>query len=212
MLRIASLIIAAAIAALASACTTGPPAASTTAPRPPAVPTAHPSGAQRQGSGSLAALLKRSLHLPVLRPGQPCPATPGRLINTAEFGGIALGVGPVRPIIAQQPPAVARRGIAYLAPSSAPGWLAIKTLWFSVPAYQGPFVIRARRLDHPGPVGLGGRPTATRFAVPSGPTPSTFNGWRTVPGGTWVKAPGCYAWQVDGPTFREEIVVEAILR
>ena len=58
----------------------------------------------------------------------------------------------------------------------------------------------------------GGQPATAPIAVPAGSELSTFNGWRTVPGGTWVKAPGCYAWQVDGLTFREEIVIKAILR
>ena len=29
--------------------------------------------------------------------------------------------------------------------------------------------------------------------------------------GTWVKAPGCYGWQVDGLTFSEVIDVDAVL-
>jgi hypothetical protein len=71
------------------------------------------------------------------------------------FGTVAvppsyLSGGPFRRIIAQEPPDIARRGIAHLAPTCAPPWLGIKTLWFSVPAYQGPFVIRAKRLDHVG--------------------------------------------------------------
>ena len=36
-------------------------------------------------------------------------------------------------------------------------------------------------------------------------------GWREAPGGLWVQAPGCYAWQVDGLTFSETIVVRAVL-
>jgi len=50
------------------------------------------------------------------------------------------------------------------------------------------------------------------LAVPSGPTISDSDGWRTYPGGTWVMSPGCYAWQVDGLTFSEEIVIKAVLR
>ncbi|MDQ2816344.1 MAG: hypothetical protein M3Z75_32005 [Actinomycetota bacterium] len=214
MLRIAApaAAAAAAIAALTSACTAGPPAHATARGTQSASPAASHFGAQLQGSGSLADILKRPPHFPVLRPGQACPATHGTPITTADFGGIALGNGPIRPIIAQQPPDVARLGVAYLAPTSAPPWLAIKTLWFSVPAYRGPFVIRAKRLDRPGPIDLGGQPTTAPIAVPAGPAISTFSGWRTVPGGTWVKSPGCYAWQVDGATFREEIIVQAILR
>jgi hypothetical protein len=198
--RITALVAAGAVALLTPACTAGSPHSTVAGKRQTSSQPASHSGALRQSTAPLTALLKRPLHFPVLRPGQLCPATHG----TAD--------GPIRPIIAQQPPVIARRGIAYLAPTSAPPWLGIKTLWFSVPAYQGPFVIRAKRLDHSGPVALGGAPALAPLAVPSGPTTNSWNGWRTVPGGTWVKSPGCYAWQVDGLTFSEEIVVKAVLR
>jgi hypothetical protein len=210
--RITALVAAGAVALLTPACAAGSPHSTAAGKRQTSSQPASHSGAQRQSTAPLTALLKRPLHFPVLGPGQLCPATHGTAVNTTEFGGIALGDGPIRPIIAQQPPVTAHRGIAYLAPTSAPPWLGIKTLWFSVPAYQGPFVIRAKRLDHAGPVALGGAPALSTLAVPSGPTINSWNGWRTVPGGTWVKSPGCYAWQVDGLTFSEEIVVKAVLR
>ena len=101
--------------------------------------------------GSVPAALMRALHFPVLRAGQSCPATPGGEVDTADFGGVALGTGPVRPIIASGPVSDTRRGIAHLInPTSVPPWLAFKTLWFSMPAYQGPFIIRAIRLEGPG--------------------------------------------------------------
>jgi hypothetical protein len=39
-----------------------------------------------------------------------------------------------------------------------------------------------------------------------------LDGYREEPGGTYVRAPGCYAWQVDGLTFSEVIVVRAVVR
>jgi len=104
-----------------------------------------------------------------------------------------------------------RRGVAVLInPTSAPAWLGLKTLWFSVPAYQGPFVIRAERLGRPGPVALGEGPAVAPLVVPPGPTLNGGQGWREAPGGLWVKTPGCYAWQVDGLTFSEVIIVQAV--
>ncbi len=88
----------------------------------------------------------------------------------------------------------------------------LKTLWFSVPAYQGPFIIRAKRLGHPGPVALGEGPTVAPLVVPPGPTLNGTGGWREAPGGLWVKTPGCYAWQVDGLTFSEIIIVHALVQ
>jgi len=104
-----------------------------------------------------------------------------------------------------------RHGVAVLInPTSAPPWLGLKTLWFSVPAYQGPFVIRAERLGRPGPVALGEGPAVAPLVVPPGPTVNGGQGWREAQGGLWVKTPGCYAWQVDGLTFSEVIIVQAV--
>jgi hypothetical protein len=49
-------------------------------------------------SGPIPAVLNRPLHFPAVRPGQRCPASPGKPVKTAGFGGIALGTGPVRVI------------------------------------------------------------------------------------------------------------------
>jgi hypothetical protein len=146
------------------------------------------------------------LHFPVLRAGQRCPISRGTPFNNSYFGGVARGAGPVRVLAGN------RRGIAELInPTSAPPWLALKTLWFSLPAYQGPFVIRAERVGRPGPVALGEGPVVGPLVVPPGPTLNSYLAWRTVPGGLWVKSPGCYAWQVDGLGFSEIIVVRAVL-
>jgi len=159
-------------------------------------------------TGPIPAALNRPPHFPALGPGGHCRATPGRPITTADFGGIALGNGPVRVVIANA--GDLRHGVADLSPSSSPPWIALKTLWFSVPSYQGPFIIRAERLGHPGPVALGEAPTVAPLVVPPGPTLNGTEGWREAPGGLWVKTAGCYAWQVDGLTFSEIVVVQAI--
>ena len=165
---------------------------------------------QSKTTGSVPTVLKRSLHFPVVRPGQPCPTTPGAVVSNSFFVGVALGHGPVRPILAAFGDLL--HGIVELSTSTGvAGWLAFKTLWFSVPAYQGPFLIRAKRLDGSGPVAFGSSPSVVPLVVPPGPTLNSSRGWRTAPGGTWVKAPGCYGWQVDGLTFSEVIVVDAVL-
>jgi hypothetical protein len=48
--------------------------------------------------------------------------------------------------------------------------------------------------------------------VPAGPTINTQDGYRTVPGSTWIKSPGCYGWQVDGRGFSDVIVVKVVAR
>ena len=161
-------------------------------------------------AGPIPAVLNRTLHFPALRPGQRCPASHGNPVSTDFFGGIALGNGPVRVIVADT--GDVRHGVTSLiSPTSVPPWLGLKTLWFSVPAYQGPFMIRAERLGHPGPVALGEGPTVAPLVVPPGPTLNGGGGWRTAPGGLWVRTPGCYAWQVDGLDFSEIITVRAVL-
>jgi hypothetical protein len=78
---------------------------------------------------------------------------------------------------------VATRRIAELDSADTAGWREFKTLWFSLPAYQGPFVIRAKPLDSPGPILLGGSDglpaTAAPLVVPPGPTLNGGGSWRT---------------------------------
>ncbi|HYY33022.1 MAG TPA: hypothetical protein VE693_05485 [Gaiellaceae bacterium] len=95
-------------------------------------------------------------------------------------------------------------------PAGFRGWLALKTHFFSSPSYQGPFLVRATRLDHAGPIRLGATPTeAAPLLVPRGAYAGPA-GWREVPYFTFVKTPGCYAWQIDGLTFSEIVVVRML--
>ena len=147
------------------------------------------------------ARLTRPLHLPVLRPGQACPVSRGTPTHSSVFSGPALGVGPVHPL--------AYSNEDLHSGTLAPGWLAIKSLWVSDPVYQGPFLVRIRRVDRSGPAGVLEDPTVTSFFVPAGPTwNSEPGGYRAITGATWVKTPGCVAWQVDGATFSHVIVIQ----
>jgi len=148
--------------------------------------------------------LARPLRLPQLRPGQACPVSGGTRVpsGTAGFGGIAQGSGPVRPLVGN------RRGLARLITyTTHRGWLAAATLWFSAPAYQGPYLVRVRRLDGHGPVGLLNNPRRSWFLVQAGPTTNDNHGYRQTIGATWMKRPGCVGWQVDGLNFSHVIVV-----
>jgi hypothetical protein len=171
-------------------------------------------------SNQSRSLLARPLHLPSLAPGASCPATPGTTMNTSLFSGVALGSGPVRVLLADRGHLLRGHvdlGSRQIPPSTtdAPDWSAIQTLWFSLPGYNGPFVVRGQRLA--GTSSIAVQPDSTGLApgsgplvVPAGPTNNTSDGYRTVPGSTWVTAPGCYAWQVDGFGFSEVIVVDAL--
>lgn len=181
----------------------------------------------RQNADSLSirvqrahSLLSRPLHVPSLSAGDACPATPGTQVDTSLFGGVALGSGPVRVLLADRGDLHHGRidlssTETQLGTSHSSGWYAIQTLWFSQPDYAGPFVVRGSSLTGSGSIQVqpsddGLAPGTGPLVVPAGPTANTSTeGYRTVPGSTWVTAPGCYAWQVDGTGFSEVIVVDA---
>jgi hypothetical protein len=160
-----------------------------------------------------ASLLARPLHFPSLGPGGSCPASRGTTIANSYFDGVAIGKGPVRVLIANGGDLL--HGRADLGTTEVPGWFALQTLWLTTPGYDGPFVVRAERLGGRGPIevqpgGSGLEPGTGPLVVPTGPTANTRDGYRTVPGSTWVTSSGCYAWQVDGRNFSEIIVVDAV--
>jgi hypothetical protein len=188
-------------------------AASTTAPRsstvisPVSTPSPTDAGSGTSRLDSRAELAARALHLPALRAGQACPTSHTTVLNTIETGrSFALGQGPVRPL------GFSNGTMDLTSTTFAPGWLAAKTLWISDPAYQGPFLIRLRRIDAPGPVGLDESPGSTSLYTPGGPTGNGANGSRDVTGATWVKTPGCVAWQVDGINFSNVIIARLLCR
>lgn len=151
------------------------------------------------------AALTRRLHLPDLGRGDPCPTSGGVAVSGHGFTGVAQGAGPVHPLAGDT------HGVAELISTTQQrGWLAVKDLWFSEPRYHGPFLVRVRRIDHAGPAGLLDKPTLTSFYVPPGRAPSNAGGYREVSGATWVKSPGCIAWQVDGLTFSTVIVMRFV--
>ncbi len=159
--------------------------------------------------GNVPDLLKRPLHFPIVGENGACPATSGAPVDTytSYFGGIALGGGPVRVAVGNL--GDLRRGQAQLGSTAVPGWFALETLWFAMPSYDGPFVVRGERLGRPGPLNVDGSATnPSPLVVPPGPTANTENGIRVAPVSSWMKSPGCYAWQVDGLSFSYVIVVD----
>ena len=186
-----------------------------------------------------ASLLSRPLHFPSLGAGGRCPVSSGYMADNSYFGGGVLGHGPVRVLLANA--GDVPHGRAELGTTGAHGWYALQTLWFAMPSYNGPFVVRGARLGARGRIEVqpggsaysGGQlPRSGPLVVPAGPTINTYYtnwrrghvrdavtgrlvptltgyGYRTVPGSTWVRSPGCYAWQVDGRGFSEDIVVDA---
>ena len=124
-----------------------------------------------------------------------------------------MGPGPVLPLLAVARPAdagPAKQGmLRFRRNPDHPRWFSLKTLWFSFPSYQGPALIRGRRLDGSGPVGIGEGPSTADPEFQAGPTVNGGDGFREWPGATWLRAPGCYAWQVDGLGFSHVIAFTA---
>jgi hypothetical protein len=164
----------------------------------------------RNTPGVLLGKLKRPLHLPKVGPGQSCPVSKGSMLVTPNFGGVALGDGPVRVIVAMNSGNVSN-GVVNLSASDTPGWFAFKTLWISVPAYLGPFVVRGERLDGSGLASELDYAAAGALVVPPGRTLNEYSGFRTAPTGTYVTQPGCYGFQIDGSSFSYPIVLEAVV-
>lgn len=159
--------------------------------------------------GTIPAILRRPPRFPKMRRGGRCPTTTGVSISTKYFGGYAFGAGPVRALVDNA--GDLRHGVVMLGyDPSLPGWQSLKTHWFSVPSYSGPFVVHVARLDGATRVAQGPSPQASPLVVPPGPTVNGGNGWREVPYPTYMKAPGCYAWAIEGLGFHELVVLRAL--
>lgn len=160
--------------------------------------------------GAFPPAFSRPLSLPSVGTGQPCPVSAGKMFDTVAFGGFALGTGPSRPIVPLPLSGDPQNGIPLkLQPED--GWYGFKTLWFTDPSYQGPVLIRGGRIDTSGAIAFGEAPDLAELIIPPGPTVNeASDGYRTAPGGTYVKTPGCYAWQIDGVGFSVVVVFRAV--
>jgi hypothetical protein len=71
-------------------------------------------------------------------------------------------------------------------------------------------LIRGRQLDGPHTIVM------SSMVDPQLGPGDTINGfpagWREWPGATYLRTPGCYAWQVDGTDFSTVIVFQAVFR
>jgi hypothetical protein len=157
--------------------------------------------------------LLRPLHLPRLAAGARCPVSrvePGVQFSRRYGVGRGLGGGPVFPVGLAS-------GVLRFAPPANFGshsWGGQKVLWFVLPSYRGPVLIRGGRLDGKGLVRFenGNIPPSqiritTGTAVPGGVTPPA--GARYLPSYTRLNRPGCYAYQIDGTTFSHIVVFRA---
>jgi hypothetical protein len=139
------------------------------------------------------------------------PAIPGEAALGPWPGEDELQGGPVyAALLAGAPRIVFLSGRPTIGDSR---WRAVRTIWVSRPSYDGPVLVRGGRLDRPGSLGFGShvRPRGElrlpggswpRGRIPSrGRAEPRAPGWRATAVPTRIRAPGCYAFQVDGRGF-----------
>jgi hypothetical protein len=147
-------------------------------------------------------LRQRPLVQQLIEPVTPCPVT----TKTGQVGSYpGLGPGPAYPIGSSSVITIR------MPPPEGWGdeWSGTKRLWLLDNRYVARALVRGHQLDGPNEV---------RFAKPAfiphrlNPIPELqLDQLRDYPSLTRLRAPGCYAYQVDGRTFSYFIVFEARL-
>ena len=155
-------------------------------------------------SGSVA-VVHHPLHLPTIRPGQRCPVTLSRRQPDPALG-IVQGLGPAGPV------GLSAHGVLhYGAPNPDRfvdrSWGGQKVLWAVDNSVDGAVLVRGRQLDGPHRLGFND-PALPELVLEPKPV-SHPGGWRDYPSYTRLRAPGCYAYQVDTPSRSFVIVFRA---
>lgn len=164
-----------------------------------------------QQPDTLESLRRRTLQLPTLAPGQPCPRAQGRIVSPEIAPAIGHG-----PIYAAGLGEAGILDFGYPPPKESgfygSEWSGQKVLWAQAPSYRGPVLIRGRQLDGPNELRFseGKQPPLELWLRAYDATGNEqLTGWRYMPSYTRLRAPGCYAYQVDGQGFSDIIIFEA---
>jgi hypothetical protein len=159
---------------------------------------------QVDGLGFTEIITFHSLDLSTLPAGAACPVSPQQVAHdlSTEFGyGPAVGVGPIYALMGEMQAGVLRYS------ASTSGWAYSKVLWMAKPEVDGRVVIRGVQIDGQDWIGfgMGASPEfALQWQVTSGP------GWSSLASEVRLLAPGCYAFQVDGPQGSEVIAFQVV--
>ncbi|GAA0925039.1 hypothetical protein [Nonomuraea longicatena] len=154
--------------------------------------------------GDPAAGLRRAWEQPMLAPGATCPVSTTTATPDPDTAPV-LGGGPAGPITSAR--------VEYYAPSEGNllktlDWGAQKVAWAVDPTVTEPVLVRGRRIDAPGRLGFDDPVVRELLLDPV--TDASPGGWRQYPSLTRVRAPGCYAYQVDLSLGSHTIVVRAV--
>lgn len=153
-------------------------------------------------------MLDRPLRLPSIGITESCPVTGLRFAPSPRPPDeLVVGDGPVFPIGFYFGDGTLLEARAETRDDD--GWYSRKVPWLYV-GYEGPVLIRAGRIDGPGAADVDfgdiGHKAGGGVLVDV-QSPYTL----LAPGGTRVKGPGCYAYQVDGVGFGRIIVFRAVI-
>jgi hypothetical protein len=171
-----------------------------------------------RAAGASWASLRRPFRLPVLEPGSECLRDNASSASrrSSEFrSGFSLGPGPVYPVVALAPaakveqPGVVRTNLLHYSNRAEGGWHSLHVLWIASPRYGGAALVRGRRLDgpHVAAFGAGSHPTGELQLWDV--TANEPGSWRRQPSELRLRAPGCYAIQIDGRHFSKVVTFEA---
>jgi hypothetical protein len=181
-------------------------------PDRPALETVAPTRVTESMVGDPWASLVRPLRLPPVTVGDECPVTES--LESYPNLGPVLGVGPIYSAF------IPADGVVTLTtptPHSGRDWYVKKVLWLSDETYDGPAIIRAARVDGQGDVYFGAAPvqgydqdwvSTLRLPIDGWVDGGAPSGWREWNTGSAFAEPGCYAYQIDGQSFTEIIVID----
>ena len=180
--------------------------ATPTATKAPFVPTATPVIDWTQ-------LEQKPVHITALAAGAVCPATTSQYKVSPDYL-YAAGQTPVY-VVSQIP--LAR--VAFTSPGPLdPGstWHIAQIHWEIAASYHGPVLIRGKQMDGAHAVmfngGLGqpaSNPDGTEPLLPELRLYGTGQ-WTAVVTNVRLNAPGCYGLQMDGATFSNLVVIQAV--
>ncbi len=149
--------------------------------------------------------IRRPLQVPQLEPGEPCPAATHNGVWQAYH---AAGDGPV-----YAAGAAGDGVLAYNLAGGVEGRGVAKGFWAANPDYRGPILIRGRQIDGTETLLFGQDETDSLgdelYLSGGGELPSD-DGWRVWGLRTFLRAPGCYAVQIDGWNFSTTVVLRGV--
>jgi hypothetical protein len=164
---------------------------------------------QVDGLGFTELITFHSFDLLTLPTGKACPVSAQQIAHglSAEFGyGPAVGTGPIYALMGEM-----QAGVLKYSQSQSNGWAYSKVLWMAKPEVTGGVLVRGHEIAGPidGPNWIGfGTSDAPEFVLQW--EIASHSGWASLPSEIRIRAPGCYAFQVDGQSGNEVIVFQVV--